>query len=172
MSVRYEQAEALMNAIGLYTILARYDPLFVGTLPIDVDIPGSDIDIICKVEEPPAFIQLLEENYGDQRDFEIHPPTVEMPYIVCRFTCLSFEIEIFGQDMPVKDQNAWRHMEAERKLLSIGGEAAREKIRALKRSGLKTEPAFAEYFKIDGDPYEVLLEISDMTLSEILSAYG
>lgn len=172
MSVRYEQAEALLNAIGLYTILAPYDPLFVGTLPIDVDIAGSDIDIICEVEEPPVFIQLLEENYGDQQDFQVLLPAEEKPYILCQFHCLSFEIEIFGQDKPVKEQNAWRHMEAERKLLSIGGEAAREKIRALKRSGLKTEPAFAEYFKIDGDPYEVLLEVSDMTLSEILSAYG
>lgn len=172
MSVRYEQAETLLNAIGIYSVLSLYDPLFVGTLPIDVDIPGSDIDVICEVSDHTAFARRLVENYGDQPAFEVILPAEDKDYTVCRFSCLTFDIEIYGEDRPVRAQNAWRHMEAERKLLLVGGESARQAIRSLKRSGLKTEPAFAEHFGIDGDPYEALLEVADLSLSEILSRYG
>jgi len=30
----------------------------------------------------------------------------------------------------------------------------------LKLAGSKTEPAFAQYFKLEGDPYEVLVQLS------------
>ncbi len=172
MSVRYEQAETLLNAIGIYSVLSQYDPLFVGTLPIDVDIPGSDVDVICDVSDHAAFARLLTENYGDQPGFEVISPATENSYTVCRFSCVTFDIEIYGEDRPVREQNAWRHMEAERKLLLVGGEDARLAIRSLKRSGLKTEPAFAEHFGIGGNPYDALLEVADLNVSEILSRFG
>ncbi|MFT6557741.1 DUF4269 domain-containing protein [Sneathiella sp.] len=170
MSLRYEQAETLLNAIGVYTILAEFDPLFTGTMPIDVDIETSDIDVICQVEDHPAFERLLRENYGDQENFFFSLAENAAGYSLCRFRCLSFDLEIYGQNIPVKKQNAWRHMEAERKLLVIGGEDAKVRIRTLKRSGLKTEPAFARYFALSGDPYQRLLDFSDMTVSQIMSA--
>jgi len=169
MSVRFEQAETLLNAIGIYTELAEYDPTFVGTLPIEMDIVGSDVDVICEVSKPLEFVRLVDRCYGDQPGFEISSPDRSKGYVVCRFDCMDFTIEIFGQDKPVKEQNAWRHMEAERKLLIIGGEQAREAIRSLKRGGMKTEPAFAQYFKLEGDPYERLLDFADMPLSQMMS---
>lgn len=172
MTVQFEQAETLLSAIGVYTALAEFDPTFVGTLPIDMDIADSDIDVICEVSEPLRFARLLEQCYGDQENFSLTTPDRKKGYVLCRFDCMKFTLEIFGQNKPVKHQDAYRHMEAERKLLVIGGEKAREDIKALKRSGLKTEPAFAQYFNIDGDPYERLLEFADMPLSQMLAEIG
>lgn len=169
MSLRYEQAETLLNAIGLYAVLAEFDPTFVGTLPLDVDIAGSDVDVICRVADPARFAAILTDQYGDQPDFLVVPEGGGKAYTLCRFSCVNFAIEIFGQNKPVTEQHAYLHLQAERKLLTIGGEAAREAIRALKRSGVKTEPAFAQYFKLDGEPYQRLLELAPLSLSDILS---
>lgn len=74
-----------------------------------------------------------------------------------------FTVEIFGQPRPVVKQNAYHHMIVEARLLAIGGEQARREIRRLKASGLKTEPAFARYFDLEGDPYEVLLQLASLS---------
>jgi GTP-dependent phosphoenolpyruvate carboxykinase len=50
-------------------------------------------------------------------------------------------------------------MVVEYKLLKRLGEPARETIIELKKSGYKTEPAFAKLLHIPGDPYEELLEM-------------
>lgn len=172
MSLRYEQAETLLVAIGLYSVLSEYDPIFVGTLPIDVDIEGSDIDIICEARDLDELANLLTETYSDQPGFTVEKKKREGVYLVCRFSVMTFDIEIYAEDKPVKAQNAYRHMEAERKLLLIGGEGAREDIRRLKRNGLKTEPAFARFFRLEGDPYDAVLELADLSVSEILSRVG
>ncbi|MFQ5796001.1 MAG: DUF4269 domain-containing protein, partial [Candidatus Bipolaricaulia bacterium] len=65
------------------------------------------------------------------------------------------------------DQNAYRHMAVEARLLAIGGEQARQEIRRLKRTGLKTEPAFACYFNLEGDPYQVLLQLATLSDDEL-----
>lgn len=172
MSLRFEQAEALINAIGIYTELADYNPIFVGSMPIDIDIAASDVDVICDVSDHAEFARTLTSLYGDQPDFLVSPIGGGKNYTICRFSCVTFAIEIFGQNKPVKSQNAYIHMEVERKLLTIGGENARNKIRSLKRQGLQTEPAFAKYFKLEGDPYKRLLEFENMGLSEILTEIG
>ena len=64
-----------------------------------------------------------------------------------------------GQACPVSQQRAYRHMVVEARLLELGGEPLQSAIIALKRSGLKTEPAFARCLGIHGDPYLALLAL-------------
>ena len=46
----------------------------------------------------------------------------------------------------------------EHHILQQEGEDFKRKVVALKESGMKTEPAFAQLLGLDGDPYLALLE--------------
>ena len=48
-----------------------------------------------------------------------------------------------------------------KRVLDIGGKKLRDEIKRLKRSGLKTEPAFAKLLFLDGDPYQAFLALED-----------
>jgi hypothetical protein len=69
-----------------------------------------------------------------------------------------FEIEIFGQSIPTRQQFAYRHLIVEHNLLNRHGEKFRQRIIELKRQGWKTEPAFASALGLTGDPYTELLK--------------
>ena len=74
-----------------------------------------------------------------------------------------FMVEFFGEPLPVSRQRGYRHMVVEARLLELGGEPLQSAIIALKRSGLKTEPAFARHLGIHGDPYLALLDLAALT---------
>jgi len=91
---------------------------------------------------------------------------------VARFTLDGIFIELFGQALYVDPQRAYRHMIIESRLLDLFGKDVRNNIREIKLSGLKTEPAFGQYFKLEGDPYLGLPEfgrLKDKNLCRISS---
>ena len=90
---------------------------------------------------------------------------------VINFDYGGFPIELFAQDIPTIDQNAYRHMLAEHRLLTLASVDARNAILNLKRNGMKTEPAFAQHFRLTGNPYEILRQLSyepDNVLEKII----
>ena len=144
------------NIIG---ILQPYAPLLVGTIPINIDINNSDLDIICYTPDLAEFKPYLSENFSNQHKYTITETTINNEdCVVANFYTDGFEIEIFGQNTPVKQQRAYRHMIIEHKLLEKYGEEFRQKVIELKRSGIKTEPAFAMLLGLQSnDPYTELL---------------
>lgn len=151
----------MLKELGIFEHLASYDPVLAGTIPLDCDIPGSDLDIICCCRDLDALTGLLRRLWGHMPGFRIARKMRDgEDSLVCDFETPSFPIQIFAQNRPTHQQNAVRHMLAEARLLAQGGETARQAIRKLKMQGLKTEPAFATYFGLPGDPYQALLELS------------
>lgn len=139
--------------------LSGYNPILAGTIPIGIDVEGSDLDIICEVYDFDEFAQLLRAKFSCQEGFSLRSTSAyDLGAVVCKFIYDGFEVEIFGQALPTKQQNAYRHMLIEYKVLQKYGDSAREEIRRLKRQGMKTEPAFAKYLGLLGDPYIALLE--------------
>jgi len=135
--------------------LAAFDPLLVGTIPIEIDIPESDLDIICYTTDLSHFAQTLENLFGKQNGFSIRN---HENAVVAEFKLEQFTVEIFGHATPTHQQNAWRHMLIEHQLLQERGEKFRQEIIALKKQGYKTEPAFALLLGLTGDdPYSALL---------------
>lgn len=149
------------NTLTKNEILAKlhqFDPIFVGTIPINIDIESSDLDIICYYKDKNNFTKKLKNKFGNTKDFNIYEQNgQEQNAIVANFKIDGFEIEIFGQNIPTRKQNAYRHMIIENKILNERGESFRQKIIELKRKGHKTEPAFAIILELKGNAYTELL---------------
>ncbi len=137
-------------------ILARlkdFDPMLAGTFPLGIEIEGSDFDIICHARNLQDFQKIMRELFGHHEGFTQRSGKTREPSVITSFKLGANEVEIFSQDIPTREQNAVRHMQIEARLLKFAKPEAREAIRALKRAGLKTEPAFAQLFQIEGEPY-------------------
>lgn len=157
---RQQQAYREIKALKIFEHLKQYDPILTGTIPIDIDLPESDLDIICHCKDHEDFSRRLHELFADKTVFEMS--TKQWNGLTCtigKFKTDNFEIEIFGQDVPTKEQNAFCHMVIEDCLLQSKGNEFRSAIRRLKSSGLKTEEAFAKLLGLEGDPYQALLKI-------------
>ncbi|SEM47507.1 protein of unknown function [Chryseobacterium taichungense] len=160
---RQKRACQVLSKHHLIEKLKRYSPVLAGTIPIEIDIEGSDLDIICEVDLrfKEDFLNDIIESKLIPHDAEIK---VEYPIldgencITINFMLEEFPIEIFGQNKPVKEQNAYRHMLAEYRILQEKGESFKQQIIALKKQGIKTEPAFGMLLKLE-NPYEDLLKL-------------
>ncbi|WP_294268958.1 DUF4269 domain-containing protein [uncultured Chryseobacterium sp.] len=156
------RAYEVLTRYRIFEKLKSYSPVLAGTIPIGIDVEGSDLDIICQVD------LTCEEDFLDELMFKkIVPQDVEVAVksmvvngeksIVVNFMLDGFPVEIFGQDIPPVQQNAYRHMLAEYSILKEKGDGFKQEIIQLKRQGIKTEPAFGLLLGLE-DPYEDLLK--------------
>ena len=156
---RQRQAYAVLTNNQILSKLKQFDPILVGTIPINIDIENSDLDIICCFADNGAFQKTIREHFSKEESFTIREqPNLDSLAIVANFFVDGFEIEIFGQAIPTKQQFAYRHLLVEHNLLNEYGEAFRQQIIDLKRQGHKTELAFAIALALTGDPYLELLK--------------
>src|SRR5262249_11882891 len=128
-----------LEALRVFRLLSAFDPMLAGTIPLDIDIPGSDLDIVCYATDVEAFAQHLHDTFGHCATFVLQRTRIDgLPTVIAQFTFQGFPIEIFGQPRPVTEQHAVRHMVVEARLLRYGGAEVRRQIRHLKRQGCKT----------------------------------
>ena len=138
--------------------LAAFKPILVGTIPININIEGSDLDIICYARDKEEFKSVLLDNFQHESGFTVSENQT-FNAVKANFLIEGFEVEIFGQNISTTEQNAYRHMVIEHQLLFEKGEDFRLQIIDLKKQGYKTEPAFAKLLGLSGDAYEALLDL-------------
>lgn len=156
---RQRRASEVLRQTGILSILAAYTPVLAGTVPLDIDTEDSDLDIVCWYRTASDFENIVMENFAGRDNFSINRSQVNgQDTVIASFRSEEFTIEIFGQDRPVQEQEAVRHMLIEHSIIQEQGDAFKLKIRELKKKGLKTEPAFALLLGLDGDPYKALLQ--------------
>jgi len=154
---RQRRAFEVLTKYKIFEKLKYYSPILAGTVPIEIDIEGSDLDIICEVKDKAKFETFLIQNLSEF-DLKIEKITIsEENSIICNFKLEEFPIEIFAQNQPTIIQNAYRHMIAEYKILQEKGETFKQKIIDLKKKGIKTEVAFGMLLGLE-NPYEDLLK--------------
>jgi hypothetical protein len=159
-----------LEALRVFALLSAFDPVLAGTIPLDVDIPGSDLDIVCYATDVEVFARHLHDTFGHCTAFVLQRTVIDgLPTVIGQFSSQGFPVEIFGQPRPVTEQHAVRHMVVEERLLRHGGAEVRRQIRRLKGQGLKTEPAFAVVFRLPGDPYQTLLQLAELGEDELVS---
>ena len=148
----------LLKSEGIFYKLRTFQPILAGTVPLDICIPSSDIDILCCANDLDSFRKFVEHIFESHDSFACSSLLVDgEPTVLATFEIAGFAVEIFAQGKPVKQQNGYLHLIKEWEILTERGQEFKQKIIALKRAGMKTEPAFAHLLNIEGNPYEGLL---------------
>lgn len=159
-SIQKSGYQALIKS-NVLSHLKKYDPVLVGTLPLDIFVAGSDLDIICYTTNLNLFFNELKENYSLYPKFEIHQKLISnVPSIIAKFHLYEFAFEIFGQNTRIEDQHAYKHLIIEHHILEQKGKDFKNQIISLKQMGIKTEHAFAQLLGLKGNPYDSLLNYS------------
>lgn len=164
-----QRAYRSLTKLSILDSLSQYDATLVSTVCNDIDIPGSDLDIICYTPDFTQFQEHATKLFSSMPAFTIHTHESEPPALVVQFHTDEFEFEIFAQSIPVSQQNAFRHMLQTNRVLNVGGERWRQAIRHLKLSGLKTEPAVAQLLHLTGDPYQAILALETVSDAELVT---
>jgi hypothetical protein len=163
-TVQQQKAYAVLTSHGVLTKLAAFDPILVGTIPINIAIETSDLDVIGYWTDRQVFYAAVSHHFSQEAHFRIREKTMaNREAVVATFNLDDFEIQIFGQNIPTRQQMGYRHMLIEHQLLSERGEVFRQEIIALKRKGYKTEPAFGLALGLQSDPYTALLAFEKKT---------
>lgn len=154
---KQRRAYEILKKYRVLDLLEKFDPILTGTIPINIDIETSDLDISCCYSDKDEFVDAVMHLFSPEKQFVLRQSS-EFNSVVCNFWLDDFELELFGQSIPTKQQHAYRHMLIEHRLLEERGEEFRQEIIALKKQGYKTEPAFGIALGLEGNPYEELLK--------------
>lgn len=180
-TVKQRRVYALLQGDMIFELLRSFKPCLAGTIPLGIDTRESDADILCEAKNHQEFHDYLIKKFSHHKAFEVYATEKQgITATVASFLLQpvsseegDLRVEIFGQPIAVTHQNGYRHLVVESRLLSLAdvviGEYVREEIRLLKLKGVKTEPAFAEFFGIKGNPYQALLELYSVTDDELLT---
>lgn len=153
-----QKAYAAIKELNICNDLRIYNPVLCGTLPIGLDVVGSDLDIVMEVQDLDHFEEQLQILYNDKNNFTLKRTTIGSNQVVkANFLFGNFEFELFGQSQPVHKQNAYIYMLIEHRILRKDPNL-KEKVINLKKQGYKTEPAFCTLLEIPGDPYDGLIQ--------------
>ena len=154
---RQKRAYEVLTKYEVFEKLSSYSPILAGTIPIEIDVEGSDLDIICEVNDKIKFKEFLNQNFSE---FNLKTELISInnqEYFICNFDLEEFPIEVFAQNKPTTQQNAYLHMIAEYRILQEKGDEFKQRIIDLKKQGIKTEPAFGQLLNLE-NPYEDLLK--------------
>ncbi|WBW96685.1 DUF4269 domain-containing protein [Oceanirhabdus sp. W0125-5] len=167
-SKKQKSAYDVLIKSKIFKILKDYYPVLIGTIPIGIDVEKSDLDIACEVYDFNKFEEVVRGSFSNYSDFFIERIIKECKEVlVANFFVDEFEIEIYAEALPVEKQNGYRHMIIEDRILNIGGKNLKNQIIKFKKEGLKTEPAFAKYLNLGGNPYDELLKIEFISNEDI-----
>ncbi|RXI96148.1 DUF4269 domain-containing protein [Anaerobacillus alkaliphilus] len=155
---RQRRAYDAIQKVGIMDNLAIYTPILCGTLPIGIDVDGSDLDIIMEVHNFSRFREQVKDLYSHLDNYRLKEVIIrDVPVVKANFLFEGYEFELFGQPQPVFEQNAYLHMIIEDQLIKCIP-TLRDQVISLKQRGYKTEPAFCKVLGLDeSDPYLSLI---------------
>lgn len=146
----------IITEYNVLEILSKYNPIVVGTIPIDIHIDSSDVDIILESNEINKLAIHLESQFIKFKSYHLEIKNENI--LICKFSIEDLPFEIYACPTKTIKQNGYRHMLIENEILNHFGKDFKEKIKRLKIQGYKTEPAFCKLLDLKGDPYISLLE--------------
>lgn len=109
-----QEFASIVELSGILNVLEPFHPLWVGTVPIDVHIETSDIDIICLLED--GLSEVIESKFGQEEGFYIQNSESKL---VAGFSYMKVPFGIFAEKIISQKQLGYLHMIAEANLLNI-----------------------------------------------------
>lgn len=166
MRIPYEK---VIENLDLLANLCIFDPIVIGTPPLGIDVSNSDIDIACYCDDLDRFAGFATRQFESQDGFQIRHGTFQNhESILVQFNAFEWDVEIFCQPIPTNKQWGVRHFRVEQRLLALSP-SLKSTVTKLKRSGLKTEPAFAKALGLAGKPYVAILGLEQTDDRELLA---
>jgi len=160
-----QKTYTILTETEILRILHKFTPIVIGTIPIEIDIPGSDIDIACSFSNLHELKETITDNFSSYNSFSEKVKENGSIY-VAHFEYHDLPIEIYAEALPTNKQNGYRHMLVENRILQIAGNLFRQQIIDLKMSGYKTEPAFGKLLSLE-NPYQDLLLLESLSEQEL-----
>jgi hypothetical protein len=148
--------------------IAEFRGVLASTIALGIDTPKSDLDFLCEAQDLNYFADKIQRHFSTHRDFRSVATPSPLQSRCYSFLCDDFEIEIFGSTTHLEQQFGFRHHVVMARLINLGGDIFREKLRDLKLAGKKSEPAIADILGLIGDPYESVAELNDLSDGELV----
>ncbi len=160
-----------LNSSQILNKLKSYSPCISGTLPLNIHTPHSDLDILFCAQDLAQFERDVTQLLQGRFDLQMKRTTKQgQETSITVFHTDHFKVELFAQNYSSFKQQANIHFLIEARLLKIFKEELRQRVKALKEEGHKTEPAFGMIFNLSS-PYDDLIKLnklSDLELSKLL----
>ncbi len=180
-SERQRRAYAVLKELGLIEKISLWTGgeiemglhlTLAGSVPIDVAVENSDLDIIVCAPDLKVMGEIFRRELGSFHGFRQERGIVlGVATLMTHFEFGGEVFEIFTQNVPIPRQNAVVHMLVEERLLLLGGDGFRDRVMALRRAGVKTEPAFGEVLGLE-EPYRDLLALEDLSDAELRERFS
>jgi len=154
----------ILKETEILSILSKFTPVVIGTIPIGIHIPESDIDIACSTSDINDVRTIVRRYFGSYNEFS--DSIKEETVYVASFRYEGQEIEVYAESRPVTLQHGFRHMIIEDRVLKLTGSDFRDEVINLKLKGYKTEPAFGQLLGMQ-DAYTELLVLEYLTDEEL-----
>lgn len=161
---KHSVANSFLEQTDIIKKLSQFKPLISGTIPLGIDLPESDLDILFESLDFDLFNKTVLNHFpsaiiSTQDDFTI-----------AKLTHDNLAIELFCQKIAPLKQNAYRHLRIEGRLLKVLGSSFKNRIIELKASGVRTEPAFGQILELSS-PYEELLDLYHLSDAELSTRF-
>lgn len=165
MGRRIAAAEALAQSRVLEA-LAPYSPTVVSTIWVGLDLPESDINMVCCFKCRSQFERRLIETLGGLKDFTL---SSSKEALIARATLGAFPLEIYGSNVAISEQVAFRHYQVMQRLTFLSSADFSNRVRAYKTEGLKTEPAIAAVLNLQGEPFAAVMALECASEAKLVS---
>lgn len=165
---RQQKVYRILTELQILEHLKDYSPIVVGTIPLGIDIPSSDLDIVCEFDTTKEGLEeILIAYYGDFDHFTITQMGIDA--YAYNFWLDDCEIEVYASKVPTERSNSYRHLLIGNRLIALYGNKFKEKVVELKKAGYRTERAISKLLNLDGEVYEDIFVIEDYSDEELLA---
>jgi hypothetical protein len=169
------KAFGVLERHRVFETLAEFDPAHVSTIGNGLATDSSDIDVVCSFRSREHFEAVVQQAFCECPGFRLYRVQGRGEEAVIAAFEDALEVEIYASFTKTEQHLAYRHYVIACRLLMVGGEELARTITERKRLGVKTEPAFAQVLRLEGDPYLALLDLehlSDHQLGKLVRSVG